>query len=101
MGVVMSFETTFDELAKRRAARAECGSADPVGDDQAERHSGWGALTECSGDGGPDCVDKVGQFIRRTLLDLGITTLVVCLIVACAVMGADAMELLRGFSLLR
>lgn len=25
-----------------------CGSADAIGDDQAERSSGWGALDECS-----------------------------------------------------
>jgi len=28
------------------------GNADPVGDDQAERHSSWGALQECAPEGG-------------------------------------------------
>lgn len=28
------------------------GSADALGDDQAERHSGWGALSECAVEGG-------------------------------------------------
>lgn len=28
------------------------GSADALGDDQAERHSGWGALQECAVEGG-------------------------------------------------
>jgi hypothetical protein len=30
----------------RPTAAARSGSADPLGDDQAERHSGWGALLE-------------------------------------------------------
>lgn len=56
------------------AAAPATGSADPLGDDHAERHSAWGGLKECA----PECAqhaDPVATATHRPALGLALVLL--------------------------
>lgn len=71
MAVVLSeadLDAAIAEKFSDHPPLSPAGSADAIGDDQAERHSGWGYLPDCAPEGGQIHPAQPATYQRPSLL---------------------------------